>query len=1099
MPRPLTELNKKNSHLPPRSLTISAVNINSITAPERLQELSIFVEDNNVDVLALSELKIDSGVHHSLYHLNNFHLPIIKPRTRKGGGTAIYIRNSLPFTHLSTLDCDDIEAVWIKIRVDNECIIVCSCYLPPNAPAEKQIRFLDYFSDSVTQVQEHLPTAIIVAGDMNGGNCWLPESSPQHSPVTSFEKRLKNLSEELALTQLIRTPTRVLEGIHNIRDLVFIDRSDKVEKSGILPIFSKLDHTPVFVTLSLQHYTSYENPKTTVWDYKNTDVDMFVQILAQINWDIIITKDLDEAIRLLTSTLLDAATKCIPTKVIRLKQDKPWVTSELRQAMRKRDRLFKIARRRLTEHDWSRWRAQRNIVTSLNRKLKQENLKRKVALLLENRQDPFKYHTILKNITGFRRNETIPPLVEGDIISSDDASKAKAFNSYFCAQTDINVTQTQGKHLAEYVLNHPEVPNRLNTIEITPNDVLHVINGLDASKACGPDKLPTKIIKMTATYISEPLSKLFNRSLSEGKYPSSWKTATVKPVFKGKGSPSDIKNYRPISLLPCLSKIFEKLIFSRVYEHITSHSLLTEKQSGYRPGHSTEMQHIYLIDKLYKSLDAGNDFTVLYLDISRYFERIWHAGLLAKCNKEFGIGGALLQWLSSYLSDRNQVVQVGQQKSSPMKLKAGVPQGSVLGPLLAIMYINGLNDKTANDMLYFADDSSLHASHNPGNIHDVETKLQCDLDIILDYGTKWAITFNASKTTQQTFTNRIGTQAPCLLFDGKEVPLDDNHKHLGLTLSTDLRFKKHVNNILLKFNRALSPLYPIAKHIPKGTLLNIYYIYVQPHLDYCDSVFDGNLTDYDRARLEKAQLRAARLIAGTPRRTSSSALLQELGWCKLSERRQIHKIQLFHKLKFHLMVPEYIKTIIPNPRAIEMDRSLRSTSYVLTQPHARTTSYATSFIPSTTRYWNELPADITKQLPFKTFTGKLLELMAPPQPNPYFMFGTKLGNVLHTRLRLRSSQLNAHRRAMGSDVSPECSCGNAREDTQHYLLACPLYDAARQELYQTLTTILNSDFNRLRRREQFDILVNGPKIGHQNGKLVAFALQTFLIRTQRFT
>ena len=1098
MPHPLTSLNRKTLHLPSQNLTICAVNINSVTAPERLQELNLFVEENHIDVLALSELKIDSKVHQSLYFLDNFHPPMIKPRTRKGGGTAIYVRNSLPFYHLTTLENDDIEAVWTKIRINNACVIVCSCYLPPKASAEKQIRFLDYLSETVSQAQEHLPTAVVVAGDMNGGNCWLPENAPKHTPVTSFEKRLKILSEELDLTQLIRTPTRISEGTQNLRDLVLIDKPDNVSSSGILPIFSKLDHTPVFVTLSLQHFRTTEKSRINVWDYKNTDIDFFVQILSQTNWDAIANKDLDEAVHMLTSTLLDAATRCIPTKIIRPKQEKPWVTSELRQAMRKRDRLFKLARSRQTEHDWSRWRAQRNIVTSLNRKLKQGNLRRKVALLLENRKDPFRYHTILKSITGFRRNETIPPLIEGETISNDDASKAGAFNSYFCAQTEISLTETQEEYLANYVTTQPEVPNHLHSIEINPNEVLRAINGLDASKACGPDKLPTKIIKMTATYIAEPLSKIFNKSLEEGKYPSAWKNATVKPVFKGRGSPSEIKNYRPISLLPCLSKIFEKIVFSRIYHHITYHSLLTDKQSGYRQGHNTQLQLVYLVDKLYKSLDDGNDFTMIYLDISRYFERIWHAGLLAKCEKEFGIRGALLKWLSSYLSERNQTVQVGHQKSSPLYLKAGVPQGSVLGPLLAIMYLNGLNEKTSNDMLYFADDSSLHASHTADNIHHVEAKLQRDLDIIYDYGTKWAITFNASKTTQQTFTKRRSTQVPYLLFDNMKIPLEESHKHLGLTLSTDLKFKTHVNNTLLKFNRTLSPLYSIASYIPRTTLLNIYYVYVQPHLDYCDSLYDAHLTEYDNARLEKAQLRAAKLITGTPRRTSSEALLQELGWCKLRKRRQVHKIQLYHKLKFHPLVPEYLKSIIPNPRSADIDRPLRNMHNIITVPNARTTSYATSFIPSTTRLWNELPTECNQQPATKRFTKKLLEIMTPPQPDEYFGFGTKQGNILHTRLRLKSSQLNVHKRAMGKDVSPSCRCGNPREDTKHFLLSCPLYNDARLELYQFLSTLLNLDFSKVTKNEQINTLINGPQVSKQTGKAIAFALQNYLIRTHRF-
>ena len=167
----------------------------------------------------------------------------------------------------------------------------------------------------------------------------------------------------------------------------------------------------------------------------------------------------------------------------------------------------------------------------------------------------------------------------------------------------------------------PETQNHIDSIVFTPNEVLNTINRLDASKASGPDKLPTRLLKMIAIFIADPLAEIFNKSLAAGKYPSLWKRATVKPIFKGKGSPSELKNYRPISLLPCVSKIFEKLVFKRFYDHITSHQLLTDNQSGYRPGHNTQLQLAYLTDKLYKTLDNSEDFTIIYLNISRYFEK----------------------------------------------------------------------------------------------------------------------------------------------------------------------------------------------------------------------------------------------------------------------------------------------------------------------------------------------------------------------------------------------------------------------------------------------------------------------------------------------
>ena len=1100
MPGPPDDQHLNHDRPPPKNLVISAVNINSITAPDRLQELSNFVTVSHIDVLALSELKIDSTVHPNLYAIENFHPPIVKCRSRKGGGTGLYVRNCLPFSRITDYENEEFEAVWVKIKMKNACVIICSNYLPPHSPAEKLTRFLDYITDCIMRAQAHLPTAIIITGDHNAGNCWLPADSPHHSPITSFERKLKSTTEALSLSQLINTATRIQGDVNNIRDLILTDRPDLVVEAGILPPFSNIDHIPIYATLNLQYQKTVGVLTTQVWDYKNTDIDALVDTLRQTDWRAITDLDVDEATESFTTTLLDAARQCIPRKSVRLKRDKPWVTSELRKNMKKRDRLFKTAQSRQTEYDWARWRAQRNIVTSLNRRLKHENLKNKVVVLLENKMDPYKYQKILKNITGLRRHHDIPPLVLGDDILSNDSEKAEAFNAYFCAQTDIQLSERHHQHLKSYREQHPETPFSIDTIQITANDVIRVINGLDSSKACGPDQLPTRIIKMAAAYIAEPLAAIFNKSIASGHFPSSWKSATVKPVYKGKGSPSDIKNYRPISLLPCASKIFEKLIFARIYEHITKNALLTDKQSGYRPGHNTQLQLIYLTNKLYKSLDAEQDFSIIYLDISRYFEKIWHDGLLAKCKKEFGISGSLFSWLKSYLGGRNQIVQTGGEKSVPLELRAGVPQGSVLGPLLAIMYLNGLSKQTENGMLFFADDSSLHASHSIEESTQVQESLQRDLDTIFEYGKNWAITFNASKTAQQTFSTKNSIQAPVLQFGDQPIPLTDSHKHLGLTLSTDLRFKEHINETLTKFNRTIGPLYKIARYLPRATLILLYKMYVQPHLDYCDAVYDGHLTTFDCQRLEKAQTRAARLITGTTRRTSASGLLQELGLTTLTDRRQEHRLQLYHRLKYDNVIPKFIKEMIPNTRSTDNPRTLRSTTtFVHSQPAARLCSYDISFVPKTTKNWNELPVELRNSTQYKQFKKCLHKIKSPSPPNPYLSHGSKLGNILHTKIRLLSSNLNAHKFAIGKASSPACSCGHRREDSNHFLLQCPNHATHRRALFQTLSNILNTNFQNISKRGQMQTLLFGAECNKSNGEMVASAVQEFLLTTRRFT
>ena len=186
---------------------------------------------------------------------------------------------------------------------------------------------------------------------------------------------------------------------------------------------------------------------------------------------------------------------------------------------------------------------------------------------MNSRKSPYKYHKILKSITGFKRKTSLTPLIVGDDILSDDTEKTEALNSYFCSQTDINISEQHLESLRIYKSNHPRTRHEFQFTPITPREVMNTINTLDASKACGSDDLPIKLIKITASYIAEPLSKIFNKSFREVKFPTKWKLANVKPVYKGKGSPSAAASYRPISLLPCLSKIFEKLLFARIYDH----------------------------------------------------------------------------------------------------------------------------------------------------------------------------------------------------------------------------------------------------------------------------------------------------------------------------------------------------------------------------------------------------------------------------------------------------------------------------------------------------------------------------------------------------
>ena len=487
--------------------------------------------------------------------------------------------------------------------------------------------------------------------------------------------------------------------------------------------------------------------------------------------------------------------------------------------------------------------------------------------------------------------------------------------------------------------------------------------------------------------------------------------------------------------------------------------------------------------------------TAIFLDISKYFDKIWHDGLLFKCKYDFFLSGPLLLWLKSYLTNRSQQVKVGDSFSATKTTNAGCPQGSVLGPLLALMYLDGLTDKVTNEILFYADDTSLYASHTTEDLDTVQQSLQRDLDAIDEYARQWAIKFNTSKTIQQTFSHKTHYTSPVLRFSGEIISSDtEAHKHLGITFSKDLRFHKHVNNIIKKANIALSPLYPIAKHIHRNTLSRIYTTYVRPHFDYCDAVFDGHITLQDELRLEKVQRRAARLVTGTTLRTSSDKLRQDLGWDTLKTRRMMHKQLFFHKLTNTLnQQPGYIRQILPRPRIDNTGRTLRNSS-TLTAPANRTTAFQRSFIPNTTRTWNTLPRPLQAQPSHTRFKKGIVEWFGTAKPPPYFSYGSKVGNTYHTQIRTGSLQLNAKLFQTQMINSPSCACGHKAETLQHFIFHCPLLQHARTRLFRQLSQLLGPDFTLLPNTDILHTLTHGHNIHGDDGRVVAGLFQDFVIQ-----
>ena len=280
-----------------------------------------------------------------------------------------------------------------------------------------------------------------------------------------------------------------------------------------------------------------------------------------------------------------------------------------------------------------------------------------------------------------------------NLIITDCKVKVKQFNDYFLVQCrPISNDST----LPDFT---PSTHSSLDTITISRNQILDIIKTLNVNKAHGPDDISGRMIELCGENITLPLCIIFKNIIKTGIFPNLWKSANVTPVHK-KESKQIVKNYRPISLLPLFAKIFERILFSTMYNFFVSNSLITKNQSGFQPGDSVTNQLICLVDSIHQSLDINLEVRSVFLDMSKAFDKVWHEGLLFKL-KQNGINGKLLKLLKSYLSNRKQRVFINGSESEWGDIESGVPQGSVLGPLLFLIYINDLEKGIKSQINFF--------------------------------------------------------------------------------------------------------------------------------------------------------------------------------------------------------------------------------------------------------------------------------------------------------------------------------------------------------------------------------------------------------------
>ena len=489
------------------------------------------------------------------------------------------------------------------------------------------------------------------------------------------------------------------------------------------------------------------------------------------------------------------------------------------------------------------------------------------------------------------------------------------------------------------------------------------------------------MLKLCASSISKPLFLFFENSLENECFPNQWKKVNIVPI----------QNYRPVSLLPKCGKIFEKLMFNSLFEYLENNNLLNPHQSGFRPGDSCVHQLLSITFDIYKSFDANPSLEVrgIFLDMSKAFDRVWHEGLLFKL-KRLGLSGKFYGLINSFLSNRRQRVILNGQSSKWYPIKAGVPQGSILGPLFFLVYINDLPKGLLCNAKLFADDTSIFSVVK--DHLNCTKKLSEDLSKIFQWAYKRKMSFNpdVSKQVQEVIFSRKKNikNYPIVSFNNLPINRKSTQKHLGLLLDEKLNFSEHINKKLKKAAKSINLLRKLNLSLRRSAHLIIYKSFIRPHLDYGDIVYDQPNKSSLSEKIESLQYNAALAITGAIKGSSTEKLYQELGFESLKDRRWIRKLCCLNKIMSSKR-PSYLYDLLP-----PLQRSQRNQGFF--QPLlCRTEIFKNSFLPYMINEWNKLDPDIRKIDSCVGLRKKLLSFIKPTENKTFSIydpFGIKLLN-----------------------------------------------------------------------------------------------------------
>lgn len=810
------------------------------------------VSVNSYDIILLTETWLldsikDSELFDDRYVVFRHDRDYLATQQKYGGGVLIATRKELITTPQPTF-CSSAEDLWITLKVKGHgkthtSLHICVLYLCSQKMGFSFSQQLSNFLDNLECVMNHnSEDKFLIVGDFNlsniswtvGANSFCCPSFLNDSP-TSDDRLLLDSLHLLGLDQFNYFKNK----FGRILDLVlandsFINITD-CSCDPLVPIDD--NHGALLISVSIQIYPPLIGTAgSSIFMYDQGDYENINKEIYNINWSKeFLNKSLDESLLYFYDVYVSLREKYIPCKLLRTDSYPKWYTKSLKKAIKEKFKYFHKYKVYGNIQDRNSFIFLRDRVRSLEDICYKKYIKLVEDSITTNPRYFWKY------MNSKAKSNPIPSSLSFNNTSySTGSSIVMAFSDYF---KSTFLDDTSMNNTFRFNLDDSETSitssSDISFVTVDKGEVTKLLLKLDPYKSCGPDYLPARFLINCAKSISEPLSILFQKSLDTGVVPLLWKRAFVVPIHK-KGPKTSITNYRPISKLCIISKVLEKLVHSQVYSALR-HSF-HETQHGFLKGRSTVSNLVLLNDVLTEAMDDGAQVDVVYTDYSKAFDRIQHNMLLFKLSK-MGIRGNLLRWFSSYISNRSQAVVVSNYVSGWVPIPSGVPQGSLLGPLLFVIFVNDINTcLQTSQLLCFADDMKIFA--RVSSVADAEA-LQSDLHRLEAYCAENMLDLNPTKCSIVSFSRKRSVLNYNYTLKGELLQRESSIRDLGVLHDSKLLFDAHIDAITAKAYKALGFVLRSSRDFTKAKTLKVLYCcYVRSNLEYASQVWNPRYNKY---------------------------------------------------------------------------------------------------------------------------------------------------------------------------------------------------------------------------------------------------------------